>query len=157
MFPVYLESLKRMGNFKKDLNTGERAQNYIISQLKDLHKGLKQVEGSFKDYDLVASDGYTAEVKFDRLSEKTNRVGIEYECFGKKSGISVTKAYEWVHVYKLYNQWVYSVIPVTELKAYIKNNWGYLKKASGGDEGTSKMVLIPVQDFAEAFGFYPIT
>ena len=156
MFLAYLRSSQKMGDFNSDLTTGQKAQNYIINQLGDLHKGLRQVEGSFKDYDLVADDGYTAEIKYDILSRKTNKVGIEYECFGKKSGIATTKAYEWIHFYKLYNQWVYTVVPTIDLKAYIKNNWEYLKKASGGDKGTSKMVLIPVQDLAEAFGFCPV-
>ena len=142
-----------MRNFKSDLQLGEKAQDYIIKAKSKEHKGLKQVEGNFKEYDLIAEDGYTAEVKFDILSRETQKVGIEYECNNQKSGIARTKAYEWIHFYKLYNDWVYSTVNTSSLKSFLKSNWNSLDKVNGGDSNTSKMVLVSVYDFADTFGF----
>lgn len=145
-----------MRNFKSDLELGQKAQDYIIKTLSSQHKGLKQVEGNFKEYDLVADDGYTAEVKFDILSRQTQKVGIEYECNNSKSGIAKTKAYEWIHFFKLYNDWVYSTIKTDSLKSFLKSNWNSLDKVNGGDNSTSKMVLVSVYDFADTFGFQKV-
>lgn len=142
-----------MGNFQKDLETGARAQDLIISQLSKEHPGLHQVQGNFKDFDLIADDGYTAEVKFDALSRKTQRVGFEYECSGKKSGIANTKSFEWVHIYKLYNDWVYSKMKTSDLKAFLKSNWNSLEKVCGGDNNSSKMALVSVYDIGDSFEF----
>jgi hypothetical protein len=145
-----------MGNFQKDLETGARAQDFVIKQLEKEHKGIHQVPGYFKDYDLIADDGYTAEVKFDVLSRETHRTGFEYECYGKKSGVACTKAREWIHIYKLYNDWVYSKIPVGDLKAFLKSNWKELKTVPGGDNNASKMALVSVYDVADSFGYISI-
>lgn len=144
-----------MGNFKKDLEKGHKAEQFVLLQLKKEFPTLKQIKGAFKDYDLE-SDGYSFEVKFDQLSEKTKRVGIEFKCSQKNSGIKTTKSSEWIHIYKLYDNWVYSRIKTGDLKAYLRNNNEYLDKSSGGDNNSSEMVLISVYDFADAFGYEPI-
>lgn len=146
-----------MGDFQKDLAVGSKAQDFIISQLKEEHEGLVQVEGNFKDFDLKADDGYTAEVKFDILSQKTKNVGFEYKCYGKKSGVSNTKALEWVHIYYLDGKWVYSRMNTNNLKAFLKSNWESLKKVSGGDNNASKMALVSVYDVADSFGYISIS
>ena len=142
-----------MGNFLKDLKRGHKAEQYVIKQLGREHENLHAVEGSFKDYDLIADDGYTAEVKYDELSEKTGNVGFEYECYGKESGVASTKAFEWVHIYKLNRVWVYSTISTNSLKSFLKANWKYLDKVKGGDNNASKMVLLSASDLADSFGF----
>ena len=145
-----------MDNFQKDLKTGGRAEEFIISQFEKQHKGLRQGFGNIKGYDLIADDGYTAEVKYDRLSAKTQKIGFEYECYGKESGIAKTKAVEWIHIFKLYDQWVYCAIPTPSLKSFLKSNWEFLQKAQGGDNNASKMVIVSVYDFADAFSYFPM-
>ena len=145
-----------MSKFDKDLQTGAQAEKYIVGQLATHHKGLRRVKVKSKDYDLVAADGYTAEVKFDILSQKTHNIGIEYECSGKKSGIACTKAMDWVHIYKLGNDWVYSVVSTNDLKSFLKSNWEFLSKVKGGDNSASRMVLVPTLDFVDTFSFHPI-
>lgn len=146
-----------MGNFQRDLERGNKVEDVVIKYLKKDHKGLRRVLGNVKEYDLIAEDGYTAEVKFDELSAKTGNVGIEFECYGKPSGIEVTIAYEWIHIYKLYSDWVYSEIKPADLKAFLRNNKDYLHTGKGGDYGVSLMHLINVHDFADAFGFKQIS
>ena len=142
--------------FKDDVKLGEKAQDYIIKQLQLEFPGIHSMHGNFSNYDLVSDSGFTAEVKFDIKSKLTNNVGVEYEYQGKPSGLAKTKAMEWIHIYHLTNKWVYSRIKVHDLKAYIKNNWKYLRKLKGGDRNSSKMVVINTQDFADRFTYFPI-
>lgn len=146
-----------MGNFQRDLERGNKVEDVVLKIKAKQHKGLKRVEGKNSGYDLIADEGYTAEVKFDELSAKTGNVGIEFECYGKPSGIEVTIAYEWIHIYKLYSDWVYSEIKPADLKAFLRNNKDYLHTGKGGDYGVSLMHLINVHDFADAFGFKQIS
>jgi hypothetical protein len=145
-----------MKNFEDDLNTGIRAQNFIIKQLEKEYGKMKSSEGNFKDYDLINDKNYTFEVKFDLLSRETGNVGIEYSCNNQKSGISATKANGWIHIYFLDNRWVYSKMDVTELKNFIKENWDYFKKVVGGDGNRAKIILIPIKEFANKFDFIEI-
>jgi hypothetical protein len=142
-------------SFDSDLNTGLKAERAVIKKLQKEMPTLKQDQvGS--DYDLIDDNGYTIEVKFDRLSEKTPNVGVEYLYKGKDSGISATKADEWVHIFNLDGEWVFARIPVSQLKAFIRNNWQYLRKVDGGDDLLAKMVLIDKEDFANTFSYYEL-
>lgn len=134
---------------------GHKAEEFVVKQLSKKHKGLRFVEGKCKEYDLIADDGYTVEVKYDILSKNTGRVGIEFECDSKPSGIETTKAIDWVHIYKLYDNWVYSIIPVANLRAFLRSNKDFLTTASGGD-CSAKMYLISVHDFADHFSFFSV-
>lgn len=145
-----------MDNFKRSLELGGRAQKYIIKHHSKDHKGLRQVEGNFKDYDVIADDGYTAEIKYDILSEKTGNVGFEYHCFGKPSGIATTKALDWIHFYRLNGKLVYSIVRVNDLKSFLRSNWKSLDKKKGGDYNCSKMVVVPALDFADHFSYLPV-
>ena len=145
-----------MGNFTQDLKIGQKAQDFIIKELELQFPGLKSVQGNFSNYDLISDSGYTAEVKFDIKSKLTNNVGIEYEYNKEPSGLAKTKAMEWIHIYFLQGSWVYSRIKTADLKAFIKSNWKYLKKLSGGDRNSSKMILINSEDFGDTFNYTPI-
>lgn len=142
--------------FKDDVRIGEKAQSYIIKQLELEFPGIHSMHGNFSNYDLISDSGFTVEVKFDIKSKLTNNVGIEYEYQNNPSGLAKTKAMEWIHIYYLIDKWVYSRIKTHDLKAYIKNNWKYLKKLKGGDNNSSKMVIISTQDFADSFNYLPI-
>jgi hypothetical protein len=140
-----------MNSFKEDLELGVRAQDFIIKQLSPQLRGLNAVEGYFKEYDLISDDGYTIEVKYDRLSKDTNNIGIEYECNHKPSGIASTKAIEWVHIFHYNKQVVYSRIKAQDLRAYIDSNRSYLPTARGGDGGRAELYLINKDDFVTRF------
>lgn len=145
-----------MSNFANDLKLGVSAQEFIVNTLQMELPGLHSMDGNFSNYDLIASTGYTIEVKFDYLSKKTDNVGIEYLYHKKPSGISKTTAMDWIHIYFFNDELVYTRVKSTELKAYIKNNWKYLHKVSAGDSKASKLVLIKKQDFADTFSYIKI-
>lgn len=76
---------------------------------------------------------------------KTNNIAIEFESWGKPSGIKTTKAKYWVHNLcideLLYASIILDVSIVKRLCKKYKNNW-----RSGGDYKASKFYLIPLQE-----------
>ena len=83
------------------------------------------------------------EVKSERDKwQKTGNIAIEYECYGKPSGISVTEADYWFH-----NLWIGDdtfctlVFKVDNLKKLI-NKLDYKRSVSGGDHNASRMYLL---------------
>ena len=77
-----------------DLAFGEKMELEYLKYIN--YKSYKKVGGKFKYYDLKIIDNddndYYVEVKADRQTRNTNNIFIEYECNGKKSGISSTLA-----------------------------------------------------------------
>lgn len=90
------------------------------------------------------------EVKTERdIWATTGNIAIEYECRGKKSGISVTKADWWFHVLTLDDIMVGMVsFPVPRLKMLMRAMYdqGIAKKVNGGDDNASKMLLLPLKE-----------
>jgi hypothetical protein len=142
-------------SFDSDLNTGLKAERAVIKKLQKEMPTLKQVQvGS--DYDLIDDNGYTIEVKYDKLSEKTPNVGIEFRCNGKLSGIATTKAMEWVHIFNLDGEWVYARAPIHRLKSFLRSNQGVLNIVDGGDGNRAKLALVNKDDFANHFTYYKV-
>ena len=86
------------------------------------------------------------EVKKERnMWRKTGNIAIEYECRGKKSGISVTQAEWWCHVLaddEEVNAML--MVPTDKMKSLARK---YFKtKKMGGDDKQSKFVLIPLRE-----------
>ena len=86
------------------------------------------------------------EVKSERdIWQKTGNIAIEYECYGKPSGISSTEADYWFHNLCIGNDvFCTLVFNVKNLKK-ILNNLDYKKTVSGGDNNASKMYLLNIQ------------
>ena len=145
-----------MGDFQKDLELGVRAQEFIIKQLQPEFPSIKSIPGKFSNFDLKSNSGYTAEVKYDRVSKRTQNVGIEFKYNNKLSGISTTTAIEWIHIYHLKDNIVYSRIRTHDLKAFLRSNWDKLVKVDGGDDGKSRLTLISVSDFTNRFDYTTI-
>ena len=138
-------------SFDQDLELGERAERFVIKQLKKEMPTLKKIEGYNPDFDLTDINGHTIEVKLDVKSQETGNIGIEYKHRDKPTAISTSKATEWIIIY-FWNKWKYIRVNTNDLRAYIKSNWKYLSKIKGeGDK--SSLVLIPVVDMEEAFVF----
>lgn len=144
-----------MGNFAQDLKIGIKAQDFAIKLYSPEFPGLRSVDGNFTSYDLISDNGHTFEVKFDRDSEHTKNVAIEYMYDKHPSGISNTKAMEWLHIYYL-DGWVITRVKSSSLKAFIKNNSKFLKRTTGGDYNKAKLILINKTDFANTFDFVRI-
>lgn len=82
-----------------DLNFGEKMEMQYLSHTN--HKSYKKIKGNFKDYDLEITDNndkiHTIEIKADRQTRNTGNIFIEFECNGKPSGITTSKADLWAY------------------------------------------------------------
>lgn len=148
-----MDSKKTTTSFNEDLNIGHKAEEYVLSELRKEFPNLKRILGMSLHCDLKDEQGYMVEVKYDIRGRDTGNVAIEYKHRGKLSGISISRAMEWVVIYHLEgNGWVYSRIKTEDLRSFIRNNWQYLKKYKGsGDK--SELVLIKSTLFAETFSY----
>lgn len=143
------------GNFKEDLLTGEKAELYILEQLKDTYPTIRKQYGYNKGFDLIDDNGYTAEVKYDRESIDTHNIAFEYKYKGEPSGISTSKAIDWIQIYYS-DKWVYSQIRKINLQSFLKSNIQYFKRVKGGDDMQSCLILVPTSEFEKSFVSTPI-
>ena len=137
-----MNSKETTTSFNEDLNIGHRAEEYVLSELKKEFPNLKRVYGMSLHCDLKDDSGYTVEVKYDTRSRSTENVAIEYRHRGKLSGISISRAMEWVIIYFLKGTgWVYTRVKTNDLRAFLKNNQQYFQKYKGsGDK--SDLILV---------------
>ena len=80
------------------------------------------------------------EVKNDKLAHKTGNIAVEFESWGKYSGIATTKANYWVQKVEGY----FLVFEVKKLQEFIKAT--NPRRVWGGDSNKSKMFLLKVRD-----------
>jgi len=90
----------------------------------------------------------TIEVKSERdIWKSTGNIAIEYMSRGNLSGIATTEADWWAH-FLVDNDEIRGIImlPVPELKAKIKKmkELGIAIETDGGDDNTSRLVLLPL-------------
>ena len=86
-----------------------------------------------------------AEVKLDSMAHRTGNVFIEVYSRSKKSGISTTEAEYWI--YKIEKTGSAIIVPVERLKALVKKYHALNGFKEGGDNNTSKGVLVPIIEF----------
>ena len=86
------------------------------------------------------------EVKSERdLWMKTGNSAIEYECYGKPSGIAATEADYWFHNLCVGDKtFATLVFDVPSLRTII-DNLDYKRSVSGGDNYASRMYLLNLQ------------
>jgi len=86
------------------------------------------------------------EVKSERdLWVKTGNIAIEYESWGKPSGIAATEADYWFHNLCIGERTFATIVfDVPSLKQII-DNLDYKRSVSGGDNYASKMYLLNLQ------------
>ena len=131
-----------MNTFKDDLAFGEKYQHELVKILKPSKYIMS--EGNFKYYDIIMTIDYFDlyyEVKTCRIGYKTKNICIEYECSGKKSGISSTHADYYAYfivkpdeTYELY------IINVDDIKEVVIKK-SYIKIVNCGDNFKSKAYL----------------
>ena len=106
---------------------------------------------------LLESKG-KVEVKTERDKwYDTGNMAIEVKCNGKKSGLAVTKADWWFHIFAKDGQVKGMLcLPVRELKNICngmqRNN--KLRKVMGGDGDRSELLLLPIKEVADSIGKY---
>ena len=116
----------------------------LIQRVKDVEVTEVQTSENYKTmhYDFRTSDRMTYEVKADRMCSRTGNFFIEFESFGKPSGISITKAKK--HI--LTDETTYYVIRTKMLKELIKiKNYNIACVQGSRNKGT----LVPRVDILE--------
>ena len=86
------------------------------------------------------------EVKSERdVWQKTGNIAIEYESYGKPSGINATESDYWFHNLCIGEDIFATIVfDTTSLKRII-NNLDYKRSVSGGDNNASRMYLLNLQ------------
>lgn len=131
-------------------------------ELMDIRRRLNEMRGhdkADKRWDLNLCEGVvreeiakrmadgrlTLEIKSDYIVQQSGNVAIEYECRGKPSGISTTKAaYWWIFFSgKWYFDEVSIIIETERLRGLARHYYKEGCTADGGDDNAAKMVLIP--------------
>ena len=83
------------------------------------------------------------EVKSERdIWQKTGNIAIEYESYGKPSGINATESDYWFHNLCIGGDVFATVVFKTKNLKRIINNLDYKRSVAGGDHNASKMYLL---------------
>jgi hypothetical protein len=112
--------MKYNSDFSHDLELGQKGENLLAKIL--LLKGDK------------------IEVKTDLQATKTGNVFIEYKSRDRLSGLSTSKADYWAFL--ISNEQII-IIETNKLKELCKTKG--LRRVDGGDNNTSKGILIPLK------------
>lgn len=109
--------------FDIDLSKGEYGESLLMDILKSSKIEVKSEQGRWKN---------------------TGNICIEYESYGRDSGIEVTECDYWVQNLMVNNELFASVIiPIEVLKKVVAT--GAFRTVSGGDHYASKMYLVCIE------------
>jgi hypothetical protein len=90
--------------------------------------------------------GKKIEVKSERdVWQNTGNIAIEYESYGKPSGIAATEADYWFHNLCIGDDIFATLVFDTDSLRRIIDNLDYKRSVSGGDQNASKMYLLNLQ------------
>lgn len=83
-------------SFAKMLSIGIKYEEKVLNTLKKKYPLATRIEGQFLDYDIwIPEISKSVEVKYDKRSETTGNIIIEYEKNNKPGDILTTKADVW--------------------------------------------------------------
>jgi len=86
------------------------------------------------------------EVKSERgMWQRTGNIAIEYESYGKPSGIASTESDYWFHNLCIDDGTFCTLVFKTDSLKKIIDNLDYKRSVSGGDHNASKMYLVNLQ------------
>lgn len=109
-------------------------------------RDIVRSEGYFPDWDIKCDLG-TYEVKEDVIALRSERLFMEYRYRGNLSGIASTKADFFVVIvgdsafFTRTENW----------RDFIRQNWQYLKRMKGGDNGWSEGVFILMEHLTPSY------
>jgi hypothetical protein len=97
------------------------------------------------------------EVKSERdVWQRTGNIAIEYQCYGKPSGIAATEADYWFHNLCVGDDIYATIVFKVDILKKIIDNLDSVRSVSGGDNNASRMYLLNLQkifttDFVKAY------
>lgn len=89
-------------------------------------------------------EGESFEIKSDFMAHRTGNIAIEFQCRGKDSGIRKTESDHWV--YKITKPDIIIIFNTSKLRKFVEENMDKYKIIMGGDDNSSKMMLIPIKE-----------
>ena len=117
-------SIKDRKKFDIDLNYGEVREKQVADMLQN-----KKIE-----------------VKSERdMWQRTGNIAVEYESYGKPSGIKATESDYWFHNLCIGNETYATLVFRTDVLRSIIDYLDYTKTVKGGDHNASKMYLLNIQ------------
>jgi hypothetical protein len=139
-----------MGVFTEDLAAGEGVELEVVARLEKYWgpRGYLPIlkEGE-KGHDIrlvhPSERPILIEVKYDRESQRTGNIAIEFQCSGKWSGIATTKADAWAFKYWDRDAWHYRVVLTEKLTEAWRSK--RFRAVYGGDECRARLILVPVR------------
>ena len=101
---------------------------------------------------ILESTGSRIEVKTERdIWKSTGNMAMEIEYKGRSSGIKITKADWWAHIFCFEDEvQMIFLLPVKKVKSILNNIFMNDKAVfiNGGDNNNSKIMLVKIKDFA---------
>lgn len=141
--------VKPQTKFDNDLQDGISAENLMLRIIRKKYPKAIRIKSYFKKFDIfVPETSQKFEIKYDRVSELTGNIAIEFEYDGKPSGIKTSEADYFIFVT---NRKAF-IIKTDKLKKLIIETEMFLKVVKGGDNNKSKMYLIRINDFEKYNG-----
>ena len=117
-------SVEDRKKFDIDLNYGEVREQLVADMLQN-----KKIE-----------------VKSERdIWQKTGNIAVEYESYGKKSGIKATESDYWFHNLCMGDEVYATLVFRTDVLRRIIDSLDYTKSVNGGDHNASRMYLLNIQ------------
>ena len=117
-------SVKDRKKFDIDLNYGEVREKQVADMLQN-----KKIE-----------------VKSERdMWQRTGNIAVEYESYGKPSGIKATESDYWFHNLCIGDETYATLVFRTDVLRSIINSLDYTKTVKGGDHNASTMYLLNIQ------------
>ena len=110
-------------DFRYDLEVGQEGERLVDSLFKS-----KRIE-----------------VKRDSWVGRTGNIAIEYECYGKPSGINATESDFWFHNLCIGEDTFATLVFDTKSLKRIIKNLDYKRSVSGGDNNAARMYLLNLQ------------
>ena len=90
--------------------------------------------------------GKKIEVKSERdVWQRTGNIAIEYECYGKPSGINATESDYWFHNLCIGDETFATIVFDTKSLKRIIANLDSKRSVSGGDNNAARMYLLNLQ------------
>lgn len=138
-------------NFEKDFQVARKTEKQIAMKLVDLFENYEFIDFcDNSDYDIECNlnGKYTTiEIKEDFTCERTGNLGLEFECRGKPSGISVSKADYYIYkVHQPNGKITLWIVPTEVLKKLIADK-RYEVIVNGGDPESNSMNYLFKFDF----------
>ena len=117
-------SVEDRKKFDIDLNYGEVREQLVADMLQN-----KKIE-----------------VKSERdIWQKTGNIAVEYESYGKESGIKATESDYWFHNLCMGDEVYATLVFRTDVLRRIIDSLDYTKSVNGGDHNASRMYLLNIK------------